>query len=563
MNPRVFGMATLIVILAIALPMSCGNLSATGSSAPTILLRTELAALQPPEGTDVRTFQRLKEELIRQVADIESAKCATTPPSGEGNQVQDLILTDNGDGTRNLTWHYRNIGDYDQNGTVGISDLTPLAMHYGEELGDHPLVTVVDGSNNERVDIADVTPIAQNFGVTCAGYSILVADTESGEYSSWMTVDFNDSFGGDAGWLTFEKALSFHHACWFGVAPYDHETSNGVRSLPVHHAPVWHVETIDEEGDAGFWPSLAFDRDGFPAISYQAHEPENLLLARWDGEEWHLETLDDQISTGRYTSLKFDWYGYPSIAYYWNAGSRLQFAYIINGLWQIDEVDHTYTDGEFACLDYDRLWNPVISYRESQTDLCTLKVAWYNGSEWEFEVIDEIGNRGGFTSLEITNADEAYISYTVGQGDPEDLKLAHWDGAAWETETVYEGGIWNWTSLALDKDQKPMICFTRTDGVYFAKRDNEAWDISVLEAGDFMAVSCACDSYGNPAVSYYNCATGEFKFGWWRGDQWEFSVFDTGTDLAIGTSLEFDTLGNPTVAYNHRSECSLKLARFY
>ena len=59
-------------------------------------------------------------------------------------------------GTNTLSWLYYNKADYDQNGEVNISDLTPIGMHYGETVDnswDDPL-RHVDGDHNGEINVA-------------------------------------------------------------------------------------------------------------------------------------------------------------------------------------------------------------------------------------------------------------------------------------------------------------------------------------------------------------------------------------------------------------------------
>ncbi|MCD6282189.1 hypothetical protein J7J84_01085, partial [bacterium] len=61
-----------------------------------------------------------------------------------------------------------NGGDYDNNTEFNISDITPIAMLFGDEVSNPEDVldpaTYVDGSCNYTVDIADFTPLAMFFG---------------------------------------------------------------------------------------------------------------------------------------------------------------------------------------------------------------------------------------------------------------------------------------------------------------------------------------------------------------------------------------------------------------
>ncbi|MCD6282467.1 SBBP repeat-containing protein [bacterium] len=140
----------------------------------------DLEKLKTPEGVAPDLFQQLKDELAKQLHINSASKIICRPPTGEANRVDDLALTDNSDGTYTLTWHYRNLGDYDQNGTVGISDITPIAMHYGEtyDVEDvNCLLAVIDGSGNCIIDCADIMPIAEGFSSVVVGYKVRVADS--------------------------------------------------------------------------------------------------------------------------------------------------------------------------------------------------------------------------------------------------------------------------------------------------------------------------------------------------------------------------------------------------
>ncbi|MCH7472105.1 hypothetical protein IIA79_04040 [bacterium] len=135
---------------------------------------------------------------------IERAKVTATPPSGSENAVFDLAATlidpdgppdgEGGGGLSptgvELTWTERLIGDYDQNGEVGIADLVPISQYWHEiVVYDHSglhggmaywpsgsaddvgsdedvsgsgaynwRVARVDGDANSEIGIADITP---------------------------------------------------------------------------------------------------------------------------------------------------------------------------------------------------------------------------------------------------------------------------------------------------------------------------------------------------------------------------------------------------------------------
>lgn len=227
----------LVGSLAVVLLAGCGMRTSSAANTPDNGVAQALAGLEAvaaPAGVDEGLFAMLKAELKDELL-----RCASTPPSGAANVIEDLVLYWNeGTAEWTLEWSYRNLGDYDQDGTVAISDLTPLAQHYGEtyDPAAEPdcLLAVIDGSGNGAVDIADVTPIAQNFGVEIAGYSVEVSLTEGAEWDEVDTVPQGAATGDERKLLEFvlddpeERSLYRVRAYDAGQAAYG-APSNPVR----------------------------------------------------------------------------------------------------------------------------------------------------------------------------------------------------------------------------------------------------------------------------------------------------------------------------------------------
>jgi hypothetical protein len=76
----------------------------------------------------------------------------------------------------NFAWYYRNQGDYNQNGEVGISDLTPIAVHFGKSqaggFAESSVESVVDGDGNGIINISDISPIGVGFGRRVTSFNI-------------------------------------------------------------------------------------------------------------------------------------------------------------------------------------------------------------------------------------------------------------------------------------------------------------------------------------------------------------------------------------------------------
>ncbi len=134
-------------------------------------LKTRDAALEPAE-TTLAFLGSDRQELALKAAALTFDE-----------QVTDLNATVNGTWV-DLTWNERNLGDYDNGGEVGISDITPIAMHYGAGTGTPPQELtpeeeLADGNGDGKVAIDDITPIAIHYGRKLDGYDIFALEIPS------------------------------------------------------------------------------------------------------------------------------------------------------------------------------------------------------------------------------------------------------------------------------------------------------------------------------------------------------------------------------------------------
>jgi hypothetical protein len=83
-------------------------------------------------------------------------------------------------GSNSLRWGYGVQGDYDQNGEVGIADITPLGRYFGDvgPFASADVRGVIDGDGNGELNISDLTPLGINFGLHCEGYGVYFAQSE-------------------------------------------------------------------------------------------------------------------------------------------------------------------------------------------------------------------------------------------------------------------------------------------------------------------------------------------------------------------------------------------------
>jgi len=90
-------------------------------------------------------------------------------PKGQFNVV---TLEDGSDEDATVTWDERNYGDTNNDGTVSIADVTPIAIWYKHYAQEGPAAALADANGDSVVNISDVTPIAMGYGAVVEGYAI-------------------------------------------------------------------------------------------------------------------------------------------------------------------------------------------------------------------------------------------------------------------------------------------------------------------------------------------------------------------------------------------------------
>ncbi len=247
-----------LLLAAVALMVSaCGGLGRTqsslqdtsGAQSRVIVLDDALAqldALHCPQGANPEVFQQLKDAFAEALSEKAANKVISSPPTGEVNSVNDLGVTQGIGSTWKLTWHYKNAGDYNQDGIVNVADITPLASHFTEEVtgGDNSLQAVIDGSGDGKVNIADVTPIAAHFGSECTGYAVTSASAFFGTYQQVTIVPITSASASERKFC--EAVVNTSAGTYFLVAPLDSANAAGEKSAtgiaPGAAAPAkWHV----------------------------------------------------------------------------------------------------------------------------------------------------------------------------------------------------------------------------------------------------------------------------------------------------------------------------------
>jgi hypothetical protein len=220
------------------------------------------------------------------------AKVTSAPPL---TPVNDLAF----DATnfQTLTWTYCVNGDYDQNGEVGVSDITPVGLHFGKTTAsaDWETARVADGDGNGEVNASDLTRIGLNFGATVSDFMVLASPSEGGPFvgGAGTIVAFDSApKPGGGGPRAFEFELTSPVPDnWYCIVARDAlgeatDYSNAVQYVLGNLPPEAVMTYLAEpSGPPGFWQMF---------VGSDSSDPDGSIVEY----EWDFEGTGEFVSTG-------------------------------------------------------------------------------------------------------------------------------------------------------------------------------------------------------------------------------------------------------------------------
>ena len=626
----------IVIIVAVALPLAtCGGGHKRAASPPIVSSSgfpiaeslddtlAELDAYPCPDGVDKALFAELKAALAAGLTTnnqhLTTGRFVSAPPTGEDNCVTDLALTDNGDGAYTLSWHYRNLGDYDQNGTVGISDITPIAMHYGEayDIEDvNCLLAVIDGSGNGVVSIVDITPIAMYYGVELDAYAVAGDDTWQGPFGVVYMADLSETTG--IGRKQFEHLLDPPEYEYYCVVPRDslgeHGEQSNVAELSLEPDPPTNLQASDGAYTDRIQITWA---TSIRAINYKVYRAtsrygsytyvgQNILTVYDDyvndtgtyyykatahndyGDSdysvadsgyrgvWHIVAVDTAGDVGRDTSLAVV-NGNPAISYCDTTNGNLKYVRATDtggSSWGTPQtVDSAGDVGRYTSLTVVN-GNPAISYRDSTND--DLKYVWASdpgGSAWGTPlIVDGTGSAGYYTSLAVVNGNPAISYWDWANDDLKYVRATDAGGSSWDTPVIVDGvGYVGWyTSLAV-VDGNPAISYCDSINGYLkyvraSDANGASWGAPIaVDSAVVLASHTSLEVVnGNPAISYCDNINDDLRYVRATdadGSAWGTPlIVDSTGNVGWHTSLTVVS-GNPAISYRDSTNYNLKYVR--
>lgn len=209
----------------------------------------------------------------------------------------------------------------------------------------------------------------------------------------------------------------------------------------------WDIETVEHTTAAGYFSSIALDSAGSAHIAFFEKTGEGVLWSEGDlkyakrtSSGWDVQTVDTEGNTGFFASIDVDSRDNPHIAYFANVEFDkvdLKYARQADSGWEVQTVDSEGRGGTYASLALDSRDNPRVAYqfrRGGKTIGASLNYARRTGSEWEIGVVDDTGWGREPASLALDRNDNPHITYIIGSGG--DLKYFWFTGSEWKNQTI-------------------------------------------------------------------------------------------------------------------------------
>jgi hypothetical protein len=301
----------------------------------------------------------------------------------------------------------------------------------------------------------------------------------------------------------------------------------------------------------------------FPLLAYPA--------------DWTVEVVDN-AGTGLFSSLKIDHSGSAHLAYVLEDGRRrpLKYAFWDHKLdrWFVMEVEQS---AAFSSLALDSNGRPRISFVDAERKPgAKLRYARWAGTAWVVEAIplsSEIIN--SYTSIALDAEDRPSICFFERRDETNlqmRLRNAMWNGEYWAVHTIDgQEGSGAFNAMASDGRGTIHLVFASAaaGGSMRYAFWNGRWNVDTIDSPTEMysgavgqSVAIALDRNGNPHVAYFNTARGVLKYAVRRDGRWNVQAIDTVSKVADGdrNSIAVDDEGRPYIGYFDSGKGILKVA---
>jgi len=161
-------------------------------------------------------------------------RAVSAAPSSKRAMARNLELSQGEDGRWTLSWDYTNPGDNNQDGIVGVTDLTQIGQNFLAKVAnswDDPL-RHIDSNHDGEINVTDITAIGQNYNAEIFSYQIEMFDELAGEYITvgQLLLGEQDVQPGQTVRFSYTFGPQYVERGWYRVASLDRDLQFGTPS---------------------------------------------------------------------------------------------------------------------------------------------------------------------------------------------------------------------------------------------------------------------------------------------------------------------------------------------
>lgn len=131
-----------------------------------------------------------------------------------------------------IEWDYTNPGDNNQDGEVGITDITPIGVHYKERVSNswNDKLRHIDADSNGEINLGDMVPMSMNYGSRIFAYNIEMSENGDDGFivvGQLVLDDEQEMDPGETVRFSYEFGAQYVPEAWYRVVPLDQELQFG------------------------------------------------------------------------------------------------------------------------------------------------------------------------------------------------------------------------------------------------------------------------------------------------------------------------------------------------
>jgi len=315
------------------------------------------------------------------------------------------------------------------------------------------------------------------------------------------------------------------------------------------------LDTGGPRGRTGWWPSVAFDSQDTPHVSYCDAYHGDLKYATRVGRSWKVSSVISKGKVGKYTALAVDSRRRPAITFYDQDMKYLRYAWQVeDGTWKDERIAWGLEVGMGGELRFDEKDVPHLFYYIPSGSLIHAHKPAAD-AKWVKRVVAEA--TGGFSVRisPVLRPDGFWLSFVDWNFKDTALHLARPTADGFEVELIADRRGPGWRSQLLFENDQPVILFSQsfTEDMRMARRVDDDWEFTrvLRQASNFAAVATPG---GDVVVAYEDVAhssagAGTLKLLRRHDGEWKRYTVDTEGPAGSYLSLATDSMGRALVAY--------------